>query len=527
MAWRDRSETAEPSRLRHSGAKPPRVLVVLGHPRGRASLCGAIAAALAEGAREAGCAVAFSDLSTIAFEPNVVSPCPSAQELEAGLEELRQRVEAADHLVFVYPTWWGTMPALLKGCLDRLLVPGWAFRTTTGGTGFEGLLCGRTAELVTTMDTPGFVYRFVNGAPGHRAMADATLGFCGMDVARITRFGTVRDADADRRAQWLARAHALGRSLARGPHTAPQRAWRRIRPWLAALRLQFYPMTFLAYWLGSLLPGRGAAALEPAAFWIGYAFLFLLEAATVFSNDLYDAESDRRNAHWGPFTGGSRVLVDGTLTAQALRTGTAAAATLAALAAGWLVAGAAEPVTLAILVALFFVAALGYTVPPLKLSHRGLGEVDVAVTHSLGAMLLGHVLQGGAATASLPWLLSLPLGLAVLPAIVLSGVPDCAADAAAGKRTLVVRLGMRRATILAGASAVAAALAATILRHGFDIRLLAGLEFAAPIHAAAIAALIARDVDPARKAQRIDRLMVVALSYILWFVIVPLVNIVG
>ena len=49
---------------------------------------------------------------------------------------------------------WGTMPALLKGFLDRVLLPGFAFRHAENARGYEGLLGGRSAHLITTMDTP-------------------------------------------------------------------------------------------------------------------------------------------------------------------------------------------------------------------------------------------------------------------------------------------------------------------------------------------------------------------------------------
>ena len=70
------------------------------------------------------------------------------------------------------------MPARLKGFLDRVLVPGFAFREQDGH--YYGLLGPRTAELMTTMDVPPSVYRWIQGAPGRRAMCRATLGLCGI-----------------------------------------------------------------------------------------------------------------------------------------------------------------------------------------------------------------------------------------------------------------------------------------------------------------------------------------------------------
>ena len=59
----------------------------------------------------------------------------------------------------------------------------------------------------------------------------------------------------------------------------------------------------------------------------------------------------------------------------------------------------------------FALLAMAYTVPPLKFSHRGLGEINVAITHSAGAIMAGYVAQGGGWTDSTPWLLALPLGV--------------------------------------------------------------------------------------------------------------------
>src|SRR5690606_28479854 len=108
---------------------------------------------------------------------------------------------------------------------------------------------------------------------------------------------------------------------------------------------------------------------------------------------------------------------------------------------------------------------LGYTIPPLKLSYRGLGELDVGITHSFGVILCGYHFQGGNLHDPFPWLLSIPLFLAILPSIILSGIPDYEADKAASKKTLAVRLGRKSAVVLAMVFVVFSALTAA----GFHI----------------------------------------------------------
>ncbi|MBU2465854.1 MAG: NAD(P)H-dependent oxidoreductase, partial [Bacteroidetes bacterium] len=73
------------------------------------------------------------------------------QALEKDLIEAQEAISWADHLVFFYPNWWGTYPALLKGFIDRTFLPGFAFKYRSGRTDPERLLKGKTARLVVTM----------------------------------------------------------------------------------------------------------------------------------------------------------------------------------------------------------------------------------------------------------------------------------------------------------------------------------------------------------------------------------------
>lgn len=500
-----------------------RCLLILAHPR-RDSLCGALFDACADGAREAGMECRELILSEMHFDPDVHAVSPEQQPLEPDLQRAQQDIQWAEHLVFVYPTWWGTFPALLKGFLDRVLAPGFAFRHVTHDR-WDKLLSGRTADLITTMDTPPLVYRFIYRAPGHQALASATLGYCGIRCARIETFGPVIAADAGQRQQWLERARSLGARLVAGALSPAQRRTQRITAWLAALRLQFYPMTWIAYTVGALL-GAAGAPLAMTPYLLGYLALFLLEAATVFLNDWFDFESDRINRLGGPFTGGSRVLVDGLLDHAAMRQGIGLAMLGAAVALAVLAAVAPAPSAgpTAAIYSMVAILALGYTVPPLKLSHRGFGEFDVALTHSAGAILAGYVVQGGHWADSTPWLLALPLGLAVLPSILLAGCPDRTADQAVGKRTLVVMLGPRAAIRVAMAACLAApAVAALLALTRTDLSaLLVWSAAGGTVHAIGLWRCLRRLAND-HLPDRIDGPIVLALTFILWFCVPQLI----
>ena len=410
-----------------------RCLLILPHPR-RDGLCGALFDACRDGARQAGVECRELVLSDIRFDPDVHEASPDQQPLEPDLVRAQRDIHWAEHLVFVYPTWWGTFPALLKGFLDRVMTPGFAFRHVSPDK-WDKLLAGRTADLITTMDTPPLVYRFIYRAPGRQALGRATLGYCGLHTARIEAFGSVVASSAAQRRHWLDQSRAIGSRLIHGALSPAQRRRQRLFAWLAALRLQFYPMTWIAYTVGVLAASAGKP-MSMTPYLLGYLTLFLLEAATVFLNDWFDFDSDRRNRNAGPFTGGSRLLVDGRLDRAAMRKGIGLAILGAAAALMALLAAAPAGTTSAItaLYTVFGLLAMSYTVPPLKLSHRGFGELNVALTHSAGAIMAGYVVQGGGWMDSAPWLLALPLGVSVLPSILLAGCPDREADAAAASR---------------------------------------------------------------------------------------------
>jgi putative NADPH-quinone reductase len=187
------------------------ILIVLGHPLSK-SLCASLVEAYVEGATGAEHTVKVLRLRDLSFDPVLWHGYAKIQELEPDLLEAQQLVQWAEHLVFVYPTWWGALPALLKGFFDRTFLPGFAFRYRENSVWWDKLLTGRTAHLMVTMDTPRWYYRFVYGAPGHHQMKRTILGFCGIKVTRLTTFGPVKSANKTKRIKWLKTATRLGAS---------------------------------------------------------------------------------------------------------------------------------------------------------------------------------------------------------------------------------------------------------------------------------------------------------------------------
>lgn len=190
-----------------------RVLVINGHPDGDpARLCAALAEAYAQGAREGG-----HDVESISVAALDIPYLRTQQEFETGgipdhLAAAGEAVRRAEHVVFVFPLWLGTMPAMLKALLEQVLRPGVAFEY--GEKGPKTLLSGRSARMVVTMGMPAFVYRLYFLSHGVAALRRSILRFVGFNPVRTTLLGLVTAASEDKRRHWLGRMRELGRRAA-------------------------------------------------------------------------------------------------------------------------------------------------------------------------------------------------------------------------------------------------------------------------------------------------------------------------
>ncbi len=223
---------------------------------------------------------------------------------------------------------------------------------------------------------------------------------------------------------------------------------------MAARVVAFVRLSRAEFLLGGVVAvalGSSVAAYERGAFdWPAYAWvqftLLAIHTMTHYANEYFDRETDALAVRT-PYSGGSGILVDGALPPLAALVGAFAfglcgLAGLAALAA--LGKGVAVAIGLTI-VPLAWI----YSAPP-RLCARGLGELDTSLVVAVLAPLCAYAAQAGSldarAVAS-----TLPGALAMFAMMACVEVPDVAADAATGKRTLVVRVGVTRARCLMAA----------------------------------------------------------------------------
>ncbi|BCM20828.1 NAD(P)H-dependent oxidoreductase [Mesorhizobium sp. J8] len=189
-----------------------RILVLVGHPDPSPErLCRALASAYAEAAEMAGHEVRKIDLALLEFPL-----LRTMQEFEHGSipDSLRGAAEAvlwAEHFVFVFPLWLGTVPAMPKAFLEQVMRPGTAFAYPAKGEAFtKSLLRGRSARLVVTMGMPAAVYRIWFLSHGIAGMRRGILNFVGIRPVRETLFGMVASASEAKRVSWLKQMQRLG-----------------------------------------------------------------------------------------------------------------------------------------------------------------------------------------------------------------------------------------------------------------------------------------------------------------------------
>jgi len=221
-----------------------------------------------------------------------------------------------------------------------------------------------------------------------------------------------------------------------------------VRSYAMATRPMFLSASLLAVITGTSLGWNSAGRLDVTAALLALLIIALLHAAANVLNDVYDElnGADRFNTQRiYPYTGGSRVIQNGVLSLVQMRNWGLLLLSLATLLGLGL--GAYRGTAVLGLGMTGIVLGVLYSAPPVQLAARGLGELAVAAGFGLLPVCGAAWLQTG--RFELPaLLLSVPVSCWVASILLINEVPDAGSDAAAGKRTLVVRLGTRRASYL-------------------------------------------------------------------------------
>ena len=191
------------------GNKKKKIFVLLGHPD-KDSLNCTLADEYGRGAEAAGHEVRRMNLGDLKFDPVLHYGYRLTQELEPDLLAFQENVRWCEHFVIFYPSWWSTMPAILKGLIDRTWLPGFAYQFTHGGNLWKRLLRDRSATMFITSDTAPLIQRVVFGDTTNE-LRKGILWFAGFSPIRVYKFGYLKHFGIWRRERMKRKVYNLGR----------------------------------------------------------------------------------------------------------------------------------------------------------------------------------------------------------------------------------------------------------------------------------------------------------------------------
>ena len=191
-----------------------KILIINGHPN-KNSFCSAIAEAYKKGASGSGVEVKEIIIRDLKFNPNLEFGYEKRTTLEPDLLAAWEKIKWAEHLVWIHPVWWGGLPAITKGFIDRLFLPGFVFQYRENSVWWDKLLKGKTAHIITTLDQPGWYYWLMFGRPSVNQLRKTVLEFCGVKPVKVTYIQPIRNSNIEFRSKWLNKIEIIGRDFAK------------------------------------------------------------------------------------------------------------------------------------------------------------------------------------------------------------------------------------------------------------------------------------------------------------------------
>lgn len=189
-----------------------KIVIINGNPKPK-SLCGSLSETYRDAAIKSGSEVQYFSLGAMQFDPVLRQGYEKRQDFEPDLQVAIDAILWADHIVLFFPTWWGGLPAVLKGFIDRTFLPSITFKYHKNDPFWDRLLVGKSAHCFILMDTPRWYFSFIYGDPIHKQIKRTILEFCGVKPVKLTTFANVRGASAQKKAKWHEMVRKFGASI--------------------------------------------------------------------------------------------------------------------------------------------------------------------------------------------------------------------------------------------------------------------------------------------------------------------------
>jgi putative NADPH-quinone reductase len=188
-----------------------RITIIQGHPDAQARhFDHALADEYAKGCEDGGHEVRRIEVAQLQFPLLRTKEEFEKDRPPDSITEAQDAIAWADHLVIIYPLWFGSMPALLDAFFEQTFRPGFAFEYDEPGRFPKKRLTGKSARIVVTMGMPAFVYRWFFLSHGLKNLQRNILGFCGISPVRSTIVGSIEGLSERQRDNWLDEMRGLG-----------------------------------------------------------------------------------------------------------------------------------------------------------------------------------------------------------------------------------------------------------------------------------------------------------------------------
>ncbi|MFC5625663.1 NAD(P)H-dependent oxidoreductase [Algoriphagus winogradskyi] len=186
-----------------------KILIINGHPDAESFNYG-LSKAYKIGTEKLNAEIKEINIRDLEFNPNLQFGYRKRTELEPDLLDAQEKLKWAEHFVWIYPVWWGSVPAMMKGFLDRVLLPGFAFSKRENSLWWDKHFTGKTARIICTLDQPDWYYKLVYSSPSHNAIKKVTLNYIGVKKVHTTAIGPIRLSKEEFRVKWLRKVEKLG-----------------------------------------------------------------------------------------------------------------------------------------------------------------------------------------------------------------------------------------------------------------------------------------------------------------------------
>lgn len=217
--------------------------------------------------------------------------------------------------------------------------------------------------------------------------------------------------------------------------------------WLKELRAPFFVAVLIPATLGAVVAWNSLGVFNPALFALSLVGVVCVNAGTNLANDYFDFRSgcDSVNTDFhSPFSGGSGLLPSGFLNPRRVHMAAVAFFALASLIGMFLALMRGS-----LIFGLVLVGALSGYFYTTQLATRGIGEIIVGLNCGPFVVLGSYYVQTQTIALE-PVVASIALGILIFEVLLINEIPDCYADAKTGKKTLVTRMGKKKAVHLYG-----------------------------------------------------------------------------